>query len=958
MRISVKRYYYSEGCDAISTLLLSWYYAEKGNYNRAKVLLKEGQNFGMSNVYEACLYLLVSNKLEALGEIGDNAIIHKPYGNYNRYEPQLFERFPKQPKQGEKIIVTAITWPMNKDMEVYLSYSVNQQSSLEVLGELRLRDSDSFWNWEIGPFNELDEVQYYIFIKGENQFKSQVFSFDVLKKIEISKLQHIEATDGIIKLYGKSKDEKVLPPIIITEKSGVLEVKVAGCTKDEDMSIPKIEVIEIEENYTAYWGRNRIEINKKNFNLSFYHKDRLLFETTDGGISWYEDTLGNICEINCSFKAIESENYYGFGERYNDINQKGNSPDCYVYNQYKEQGIKTYMPVPFFISSQGYGIYIDTKAFLKFDMGRSKIGTHSFTAEAAEITFNIIPGSPKEVISEFTNITGKPVMLPKWAFGPWMSSNNWDSDSEVRKQVELTNKYDIPATVLVIEAWSDEATYYMFNDAIYEENDGSTAVKYCNLKFPEWGRWPDPKGLINHLHDNDLKCILWQIPIMKYMNGLHHLQKDADEEYMIKNGFTAKNADGTPYRMLEGWFKNSILMDYSNPEGKKWWFEKRRYLVEDVKVDGFKTDGGEFVFGNDIEFYDGKTGKEMRNQYPNDYIEAYYKFINETNPEGGITFSRAGFTGAQKFPAHWAGDERSNFNAFRNTIVAGLNSGVSGISFWGWDLGGFSGDIPTAELFIRGTQMATFCPIMQYHAESKAELNQDRTPWNIAERTGDKRALDYYRFYAKLRMNLLPYIYNEALKCSATGIPLMRALFVEYPQEEFCSNIKDQYLFGDSFLVAPIVYEGATGRSIYLPEKKWIGFWDNKVYEGKQTIYMDCGLDKIPVFIKNNSIISVDLTENFNLGHSTSNKVNEYENLCFKVYGNEIFKYEFSDDLGNVFLFTVSKDNKIKIKAVSKLKNFYLIYYAWDYIIEIEEYKILDKFINSVGETVIKFERI
>ena len=952
----VKRYYCSERCDAISTLLLSWYYAEKGNYNRAKVLLNEGENLGLSNVYESCLYLVVSNKLESLGEIGNNAIIHKPYGNYNRYEPQLFERFPKQPKKGEKILINATTWPMNKDMEVYLSYCVNKKKSSQVIGELKTRGSEGFWYWEIGPFNELDGVEYQIFIKGEEEFKSQIFSFDVLKKIEINKLENIEATEGVIKLYGKSKDGKALPPIIITEESGVLAVKVGSFNKDDNKNISNLEVIESQEYYTAHLGRNRIEIDKKNFSLRFYNINKVIFETTDGGISWYEDKLGKICEIKCSFKAIENENYYGFGERFNDINQKGNSPDVYVYNQYKEQGIKTYIPVPFFISSKGYGFYIDTMAFLKYDMECSEKGIYSFAVEAGEISFNIIPGTPKQVISEYTRLTGKPVMLPKWAFGPWMSSNNWDSDSEVRKQVELTNKYDIPSTVLVIEAWSDEATYYMFNDATYEESDGSKAVKYSDLNFPEWGRWPDPKGMVSHLHDNGLKCILWQIPIMKYMNGLHHLQKDADEEYMIKNGFTAKNEDGTPYRMLEGWFKDSILMDYSNPKGKKWWFDKRNYLVEDVKVDGFKTDGGEFVFGNDIEFYDGKTGSEMRNLYPNDYIEAYYKFINEKNPEGGITFSRAGFTGAQNFPAHWAGDERSNFKAFRNSIIAGLNSGVSGISFWGWDLGGFSGEIPTAELFIRGAQMAAFCPIMQYHAESKAEFNQDRTPWNIAERTGDKRALDYYKFYAKLRMNLLPYIYNEALKSSSSGIPLMRALFVEYPQDEHCLNIKDQYLFGDNILVTPIVYEGAEGRNLYLPENQWIGFWDNVGYEGNQTIYMNCGLDKIPVFIKNNSIISVNLTESFTIGDSTSNVVNKYENLCFKVYGNEISEYEFLDDLGNVFLFTVSNDNKIKIKTVSKLKNFYLIYHNEDFIIDIEEYKVLEKFTNSTAETVIKFE--
>lgn len=323
-------------------------------------------------------------------------------------------------------------------------------------------------------------------------------------------------------------------------------------------------------------------------------------------------------------------------------------------------------------------------------------------------------------------------MLPAWALGPWMSSNNWDSEAEVRHQVDLSQKHEIPATVLVIEAWSDEATFYVFNDATYQENDGESAHQYTDFDFPEWGRWPDPKGMVKHLHENDLKCILWQIPIIKQVTSLTHLQKSNDEASLIRNDYGVKNTDGSPYRLPEGWFKDSLLLDFTNEDASRWWFSKRQYLLDDLHVDGFKTDGGECIFGNDLVFSDGSDGRLMRNKYPNDYISAYYDFVQQND---GITFSRAGYAGAQAFPAHWAGDERSTWDAFKRSILAGLSSGMSGVIFWGWDLAGFSGPIPSAELYIRSTQMACFCPIMQYHAESKAEFNQDRTPWNIAERT-------------------------------------------------------------------------------------------------------------------------------------------------------------------------------------------------------------------------------
>ena len=158
---------------------------------------------------------------------------------------------------------------------------------------------------------------------------------------------------------------------------------------------------------------------------------------------------------------------------------------------------------------------------------------------------------------------------------------------KLEKQVELTKKYDIPSTVLVIEAWSDEATYYIFNDAVYKENSGKDGFSYSDFHFPKWGKWPNPKGLVEYLHENGLKCILWQIPIVKYINSLHHLQKDRDEKYALEQGYCARKVDGMPYRMPEGWFTDSLLMDYTSEEACEWWMKKRQYLVDEIQIDGF-----------------------------------------------------------------------------------------------------------------------------------------------------------------------------------------------------------------------------------------------------------------------------------------------------------------------------------------------------------------------------------
>lgn len=596
-------------------------------------------------------------------------------------------------------------------------------------------------------------------------------------------------------------------------------------------------------------------------------------------ISWLEDRSGIVREISATI-AHPPCGWFGFGERYNALNQAGHRVDQFVYNQYKEQGLRTYMPMPVGYTDAGFGLHLATDSYSWFDLaiaGETRLGV-----EAGQLAIDLLTGSVAEQVSQFMALTGDPEPVPSWALGPWMSSNNWDSEAEVRKQVALTLEHEIPATVLVIEAWSDEATFYIFNDAQYAEKPGSEAFSYGDFRFPAWGRWPDPKGLAEHLHDNHLRLILWQIPIIKQSAALKHLQKRNDESHFFAEGYGVKHPDGTPLRLPEGWFKDSLLMDFTNPAGAEWWFSKRQYLIDELGVDGFKTDGGEMVWGKDLVFADGTTGLENRNTYPRDYISAYYRFAQQN---GGICFSRAGYTGAQTFPAHWAGDERSTWDAFKRSILAGLSAGMSGAIFWGWDLGGFSGEVPSAELYVRSAAMACFCPIMQYHAESKAEFNQDRTPWNIAERSGDQRALTGYRFYANLRMSLLPYIEREAAWCVADKQPLMRAMLLDFPGDAEATPLWDQYLFGRDLLVAPIIREGETAREVYLPCGRWWHLFENRWYDGEQRHQVSAALEQIPVFLRQGAALPLAFHREISLGASMPSDVAATEHAVLLVAG-------------------------------------------------------------------------
>ena len=595
-------------------------------------------------------------------------------------------------------------------------------------------------------------------------------------------------------------------------------------------------------------------------------------------VSYLHDRAGKIREISATLSHPPC-GWYGFGERYNALDQAGNRVDQFVYNQYKEQGLRTYMPMPVGYTDAGFGLHLAADSYSWFDLTRP--GETRFGVEADSLAIDLFTGTVAEQISQFMAVTGDPEPVPAWALGPWMSSNNWDSEAEVRKQVALTLEHQIPATVLVIEAWSDEATFYIFNDAQYAEKPGAEAFAYGDFSFPEWGRWPDPKGLTNHLHDNDLRLILWQIPIIKQSPALKHAQKRNDESHFFAEGYGVKHPDGTSLRLPEGWFKDSLLMDFTNAEGRDWWFSKRQYLIDDLGVDGFKTDGGEMVWGRDLVFADGRTGLENRNAYPRDYISAYHLFAQQN---GGICFSRAGYTGAQTFPAHWAGDERSTWEAFKRSILAGLSAGMSGVIFWGWDMAGFSGEVPSAELYVRSAQMACFCPIMQYHAESKAEFNQDRTPWNIAERSGDERALSGYRFYANLRMSLMPYLVREAARCVAERQPLMRAMLLDYQSDSEVVPLWDQYMFGRNLLVAPIIREGDTSRSVILPKGRWWHLFQNRWYEpGAHQV--TAPLEEIPVFLREGSILPLAFDREVHLGASMPSRLDAPGTLVLLVAG-------------------------------------------------------------------------
>lgn len=554
--------------------------------------------------------------------------------------------------------------------------------------------------------------------------------------------------------------------------------------------------------------------------------------------------------VRVTFACAADEAFFGFGERFNALNQRGEILDIRCYEQYKNQGKRAYLPIPFMLSSAGYGLYVESSRWMQFDLAATHSSRWVLEADLGpdeRLTLRWLTGdSPLDIIAQFARLTGPASLPPEWAFGLWISSNEWNSQERVMREVQQSLAHGIAPAVVVIEAWSDETTFYIWNDAQYDPLPGHAAPRYEDFTFPPDGKWPNPREMIGWLHAHNIRVVLWQIPVLKAIDGAHP-QHDADREYFEQQGFGVREADGNLYTVRPLWFRGSYLWDVTNPAAREWWLQKRAYLLEDLEIDGFKTDGGEHLWGSDTRFYDGRRGDELVNVYPQLYTEAYYQFASEQRRGDALTFSRAGFVGSQRSPAHWAGDENSTWDAFRHSILAGLSAGISGIPFWTWDLGGFSGELPPAELYLRSAAMAVFSPLMQYHSEFNhhREPCHDRTPWNIQRQTGDERIVPIFRALVQLRHRLMPYIWREAQHAARTGEPMMRALALWDRQAS-----PYHYFFGRDLLVCPVVEPGAESWPVALPQGDWIDFWTGERLTGPRTIEVAAPLDRIPVFVR------------------------------------------------------------------------------------------------------------
>ncbi len=583
-----------------------------------------------------------------------------------------------------------------------------------------------------------------------------------------------------------------------------------------------------------------------------------------GSVEWLRDADG-VRRVRFALRLDPHEHVVGFGERYDAVDQRGSALDAVVFEQYKSQAAhgRTYLPMPFahVVGGAGWGFHVRTARRTWYDVGASQ--PDLLVVEAAlggapheRLEVALYDGAPDQVLRAFGDEVGRAEELPAWVFRLWASGNEWNTQRLVMERMDSHQELDIPVGAVVIEAWSDEEGITIFRDARYEVTPDGAPHGADDFTYPPEGAWPDPRAMIDELHARGIKVILWQIPLQKTEHDLgpdvpQDSQVLADGRAMVASGHAVREADGSAYHNRGWWFPQALMADLSTQDGRDWWTAKRRYLVADLDVDGFKTDGGEHAWGHDLRYADGRRGDEGNNLYPVHYARAFGDLLR-AHGKAPVTFSRAGFTGSQAHGLFWAGDEDSTWEAFRHSVTAGITASACGIVYWGWDLAGFSGPVPDGELYVRAAAAATFMPVMQYHSEFNHHRLplRDRTPWFVAETHDDPAVVDEFRRLAHLRERLVPYLAEQAARTIASDRPLMRGLFFDWPDDAAVWDWPGQFLLGDDLLVHPVTEPGASTWTTYLPAGDWVDAWSGEALEGGTTVERPTPRDIVPVYCR------------------------------------------------------------------------------------------------------------
>jgi alpha-D-xyloside xylohydrolase len=510
------------------------------------------------------------------------------------------------------------------------------------------------------------------------------------------------------------------------------------------------------------------------------------------------------------------ESIYGLGERFGPLVKNGQSIDVWNADG-GTSSEQAYKNVPFYLSNRGYGVFVNDAGLVSFEVGSEAVERVQFAVEGEALEYFVIAGpEPKDVLARYTALTGRPPIVPAWSYGLWLSTSfTTDYDEEtVTSFVDEMARRDLPVSVFHFDCfWMRE-----FN--------------WCDF---EWDPrvFPDPDGMLRRLHERDLRISVWINP---YIGQRSPLFREAAER-----GFLVRRADGSIWQW-DLWQAGMGLVDFTDPAATAWFQSKLRVLV-DQGVDCFKADFGERV-PVDVVWADGSDPSRMHNRYAQLYNRAVWEVLEQQRGAGeAVLFARSATAGGQTMPVHWGGDSTSTFASMAETLRGGLSLALSGFAHWSHDIGGFEGT-PDAGVYKRWTAFGLLSSHSRFHGSQSY-----RVPWEF-----DEEAVEVTRRFTKLKMRLMPYLYQVGIDAAGSGVPVMRPMQLEFPDDPAVAHLDRQYMLGPDLLVAPVF--AADGEvEFYLPSGLWTQLLTGEVVSGGGWRRERHGFDSLPLYVRPGTVL-------------------------------------------------------------------------------------------------------
>lgn len=609
----------------------------------------------------------------------------------------------------------------------------------------------------------------------------------------------------------------------------------------------KLDVEETEETLTVRSGHLSLVIDKENWSMRYERDGRLLSKSGARDLAYLKTDWkgfaydrGEDDAYMCQQLSLGiGEQIYGLGEKFTPFVKNGQSVE--IWNE--DGGTSTeqsYKSIPFYLSSAGYGVFVNHPERVEFEIATEQASKAAFSVKGEYLDYFFINGpTMKETLMRYTDLTGKPALPAQWTYGLWLSTSfttDYDEDT-VMSFINGMEERGIPLSVFHFDCcWMRE---FHWTDFIWDERV-----------------FPDPEGMLSRIKAKGIRICVWINPYIG--------QEAATFEEGARNGYFLKRPNGDVWQW-DMWQPGIAIVDFTNPEAVKWYQQKLEQLI-DMGVDCFKTDFGERIPTN-VVYYNGADPEKMHNYYTYLYNKAVYEVLErKKGHDEAVLFARSATVGGQKFPVHWGGDCWSDYSAMAESLRGGLSLTSSGFGYWSHDIGGFESK-STADVYKRWAAFGLLSTHSRLHGSTSY-----RVPWNY-----DEEAVDVLRFFTKLKLSLIPYLYSSSVETSISGIPMMRSMALEFEDDLNCRYLDRQYMLGDAFLVAPVFSEEGEVQ-YYLPEGTWTNYLTGETAEGGCWRKEKHEYLSIPLWVRENSIIPTGI-------RAERADYDFADNLELKVYG-------------------------------------------------------------------------